>query len=477
MKPTPASCFVLLMITLIPELNGIAAEPAQITAAASRFSQIPYPTRVSDNRRNLLDQTGKPFFYLGDTAWELFHRLDRDEADLYLRDRARKRFTVIQAVVLAEYDGLTVPNPYGHRPLEDNDPTRPVEAYFAHVDHIVDRAEELGLVIGMLPTWGDKWNKKWGLGPEIFTPENAKAFGTFLGRRYKDRPIIWILGGDRPVENEGQARIIRAMAEGLKEGDGGRHLMTYHPNGGRTSAEFFHGDDWLAFNMLQSGHGFDRPNYDRIAADYARTPTKPCLDGEPGYEDHPSGFKASNGYLGDDQARKAAYWATLAGACGHTYGCHDIWQFFAPGRTPITFARTPWKEAIGLPGAGQMQHVRALLESRPILARIPDQSLLASEPGQGPDHVQAARAEDGSYAFIYSPTGRPFTVDLGKLSGPKLSAAWYDPRTGAAQPFGNLAREGRREFHPPSQGKGQDWVLVLDDASRNYPEPGQPRRD
>ncbi len=121
---------------------------------------------------------GEPFFYLGDTAWGLFHRLDREDAALLLQDRAAKRFTVIQAVVLTETcEGLTVPNAYGHLPLLDNDPTRPNEAYFEHVDAIVAQAEALGLTIGMLPTWGGKWNKKWGVGPEIFTPANALTYG------------------------------------------------------------------------------------------------------------------------------------------------------------------------------------------------------------------------------------------------------------------------------------------------------------
>ena len=339
------------------------------TASTLQDGKAPYPVRVSENHRFLIDGDGKPFFYLGDTAWELFHRLDRAEADLYLRDRAAKRFTVIQAVVLAEFGGLVEPNAYGHLPLADKDPKRPVEAYFEHVDFIVNRAEELraGRRGYSLPTWGDKWNKKWGQGPEIFTPENAHAFGKFLGRRYRDKPIIWILGGDRPVENERQGKIIRAMADGLGEGDGGRHLMTYHPMGGKSSADFFPDDPWLAFHMLQSGHNYDNPNYDRIAADYARKPIKPCLDGEPGYEDHPAGFKAANGYLDDYDARKAAYWALFAGACGHTYGCHDIWQFLGPGHPPVTAARTPWREAKSdLPAAGQMRHVRALLESRPV---------------------------------------------------------------------------------------------------------------
>ena len=81
--------------------------------------------KVSDNQRYLMYESGKPFFYLGDTAWELFHRLNREEADLYLANRASKGFTVIQAVALAEQDGLNTPNPYGHRPLIENDPARP----------------------------------------------------------------------------------------------------------------------------------------------------------------------------------------------------------------------------------------------------------------------------------------------------------------------------------------------------------------
>ena len=450
----------------------VSTAPAAPRDADPIAGATPYPARVSDNRRFLIDQHGKPFFYLGDTAWELFHRLDRDDADLYLKDRAAKRFTVIQAVVLAEFGGLVEPNAYGKLPLVGNDPTKPVEAYFEHVDFVVTRAERLGLVVGMLPTWGDKWNKKWGQGPEIFTPDNAAAFGEFVGRRYRDKPVVWVLGGDRPVETDRQRAVIRALASGLKKGDGGKHLMTFHPNGGRSSAEWFQGEDWLAFDMLQSGHGYDHPNYDRIAADYARTPTKPCLDGEPGYEDHPAEFDAKNGYLDAAEARKFAYWSLFAGACGHTYGCHDVWQFLSPKRSPVTAARTPWKTAKDLPGAGQMQHARALIESRPVLTRVPDQSLLASDPGKGPDHVQATRAEDGGYAFVYSASGRAFTLNLDKLSGRTLRAAWFDPRDGTSKPIGTFPREGKKEFTPPSSGRGNDWVLVLDDEAKNFPAPG-----
>lgn len=273
--------------------------------------------KVSANRRFLIHDDGTPFFYLGDTAWELFHRLTPDEADVYLHDRAAKRFSVIQAVVLAECDGLFTPNMLGDTPLHNNDPTTPNAAYFAHVDQVIDRAAALGLYIGMLPTWGDKWNKKWGVGPEIFTPENARLYGMFLGRRYADAPIIWILGGDRPLETEQHRAIMTALAEGLREGDGGRHLISFHPQGGQASSQYLHDAEWLDFNMVQSGHTRNTANWQLIEADYARTPVKPCMDAEAGYEDHPAGFNLENGYLDDYDVRKALYWALFAGAHGH----------------------------------------------------------------------------------------------------------------------------------------------------------------
>ena len=202
-------------------------------------------------------------------------------------------------------------------------------------------------------------------------------------------------------------------------------------------------------------------------------PVKPVLDGEPGYEDHPESFNAANGYLNDYDVRKAAYWAVFAGACGHTYGCHDIWQFLDPARfAPVSAARTSWQEALHLPGAGQMRHLRALIESRPFLTRIPDQSLLVSDPGLGGDHVQATRDAEGSYALVYSASGLPFTLDLSRLSGSALAAWWYDPRTGQAQPGGRFVGAAQVTFTPPSHGEGRDWALVLDDDRRSFPPPG-----
>jgi hypothetical protein len=454
----------------------IFAPMLMLLAQPAASAQLP-ELKVSDNHRYLVTADKKPFFYLADTAWELFHRLSREDAELYLKDRAGKHFNVIQAVVLAEYGGLSVPNAYGHLPLAGNDPAKPNEDYLKDVDWVVDKAESLGLYVGMLPTWGDKVNKKWGQGPEIFTPQNAKAYGEFLGRRYKNKPIIWIVGGDRPVENEKQFAIWREMAAGLRAGDGGIHLMTFHPMGGRSSSEWFQKDSWLDFNMLQSGHGArDIADYGMIWNDYQKEPVKPVVDGESNYEDHPINWMAQNGYFTDFDVRKQAYWAVFAGACGNTYGCHDVWQFYQKGREPVSAARTQWKEALKLPGASQMQYLKALVESRPYLSRVPDQSLLETPPGGDGDHCQATRDLDGSYALIYIPSGKAVKINLAKLSGAKLKAWWYDPREGGANPAGEFEKKGVQEFIPPAaakSGDADDWVLVLDDVSRQFRAPGK----
>ena len=440
--------------------------------------------KVSDNKRFLVTADGHPFFWLGDTAWELFHRLNREDAERYLQHRAKHRFTVIQAVALAEFDGLTVPNPYGEVPLADNDPARPNDAYFQHVDWVVRRANALGLYVGFLPTWGDKWNKKWGVGPEIFTPANAEKYGEWLGRRYRDAGVIWILGGDRPIESDAHLEIIRAMARGLRAGDGGAHLMTYHPSGGQSSSMWLHAEDWLDFNMRQNGHGTDYTGrYELTRADYDRTPVKPVLDGEPVYEDHPVSFDAKKlGHSVGSDVRRALYWDLFSGAFGHTYGHHSVWQMLAPGRKPINNPLLPWTAAIDQPGALHMRHGRALIESRPFLTRIPADDVIVtgevptSVPGAGRYRFVATRDSNGTYAMVYAPVGRPFSVRMSAIKAAKVKAWWFNPRTGSAAQIGTFAGSGEREFTPPDPGEALDWVLVLDDEAKGYLAPGVPPR-
>ena len=174
-----ALCGVVCCLVVLACASVASARPAELQGL-----------KVSENGRFLVRSDGSPFFWLGDTAWELFHRLDLEDSERYLRDRAGKGFTVIQAVVLAEFGGLTVPNANGDLPLLDSDPTRPDERDFAHVDAVVEAASRLGLYIGMLPTWGDTWNTKWGGGP----PMNADGRGWARRGRSRGQDAGWLVG-------------------------------------------------------------------------------------------------------------------------------------------------------------------------------------------------------------------------------------------------------------------------------------------
>ncbi|MBC8081172.1 MAG: glycoside hydrolase family 140 protein [Gorillibacterium sp.] len=423
--------------------------------------------KVSENNRFLVHEDGTPFFWLGDTTWELFHKLNREEVDLYLTNRAERKFNVIQAVALAEFEGLTTDNAYGRRPLKldeqgNYDPTQPDTDgeyhYWDHVDYIIEKAASLGLYIAFLPTWGDKYNKLWGQGPAVFTKENALAYGAWLGNRYKDcSNIIWVLGGDRPLQTSTHFDVNRSLAQGLLESVANRHLITFHPPGGVSSTLHVHEEDWLDFNMIQSGHnGGVRTNYRHVTEDYLKDPTKPTLDGEPCYEDHPIDFKAANGYFDQADVRVAAYYAVFSGAFGHTYGHHSIWSMTTE---PHDYFIMDWKDAILRPGATQMQHLRNLIEQHSFLDRVPDQSLIINNY-EGANYMVATRG--ANYAMIYSPNGIRFRAAMGKLAGEQVTASWYDPRTGSYTDSFEVANTGEANFLPPTSGRGCDWVLVLE---------------
>lgn len=432
---------------------------------------------VHEDGRYLVTEDGEPFFWMADTAWELFHRCNREEATAYLEKRVSQGFNVVQAVALAEIDGLNTPNPYGDRPLLNNDPTRPNDAYFEHVDYVINKADELGIYIALLPTWGDKVNtESWGVGPVVFNPENASVFGEWIGNRYKDYDnIVWIIGGDRnPRENSDDIAIWNNMAEGIAAGAGGYQntLMSFHPQpkeeGG--SSTWFHNTKWLDFNMHQTGHCANKGTYKHIEHDYALSPTKPVLDGEPLYENHPNCFNAKElGYSTSEDIRRIMYWNVFAGAFGQTYGCHAVWQMWQPGREPINQPLGPWHVSLNLPMANQVRHLKKLMLSRPFLSRIPDQSMIVETQEEYEDYASATRDNEGRYAMIYLPNGGIKHLDLTTLSDNELVTWWYDPRTGHSFSGEKLKKGNKVKVEAPTSGTAHDWVLVVDSEEYNAP--------
>jgi hypothetical protein len=419
-----------------------------------------------DPSGRFLRYAGEPRFLLGDTAWELFRRLTKDEADHYLRTRAAQGFNTVLAVALSEFDGLRVPNVEGHLPFHDLDPTRPDEAYWRHIDWIVRRAGSHGLTVGILPTWGGNWHDGTDTEPPFFHPGNAGPYASWIAERYRDDEIIWVLGGDRPIASPAHRAVIEAFADGIRRVAGRNQLITFHPSGCRSSSDFLCDAEWLDFNMVQSGHtGWGTPNYQMVEQDYERLPAKPVLDGEPNYEDHPvmsrSWEPVPGHFFGDEDARRAAYHAVWAGACGHVYGCHGIWQMYDPARAEsLNGARHSWKEAVDLPGAVQMGHLAALLRELGFGEWEPAQSLIRSGRGILSDHQRALAHRERRRALIYSPAGRDVHLDLGRWPDRSWSARWWDPCQGAWAAAVDRCTADRFVVSHPFPGS--DGVLLLD---------------
>jgi len=447
--------------------------------------------KVSDNGRFLVKDDGSPFFLMADTGWEMFHRLDRSDIDFYLKTRHEQGFNVIQCVILSEINGLTVPNREGNLPLVDLDPTKPNEAYFELVDYAVEKAAEYGMYLALLPTWGaHAEDKAHGLfeNLNIFTVKNAKKYGQFLGKRYKNNwNVVWVLGGDRPAGDNMQ--LWNEMAAGLNTGNKNKQLIAYHPAGKQTSTTWFKDSDWLDFHICQTGHyqpGF--PVYEWIEQDYQVQPTKPVLNGEPAYEDIGIWFNPINGRYDAFQIRTYAYWSVFAGAFGHTYGNNNLWQMYREEYKGIIAPNMTWDKALDRPGANQMKYLRQLMESRPFTSRIPDQSLILKdrkkhiEP-KSTDHVRVTRDgtpnnKDATYIMAYLPYHKNVEFETSVIPGSKLNVSWYDPRTGKTVSTETIPNTGFLS-HTAWSGKvkpadgGPDWVLVIDDAEKGYVMPRQ----
>jgi len=115
-----------------------------------------------------------------------------------------------------------------------------------------------------------------------------------------------------------------------------------------------------------------------------------------------------------------------------------------------------------------------------MLEMEPDNSIIAGQNPTGAGHIQAIKGK--SFAFIYVPTGNVPSIRLGKITGSKIKAWWYNPRNGESSLIGIFNNSGEKTFVVPGMskemewlisGRGCDWVLVLDDTLKGFGQPGK----
>lgn len=413
-----------------------------------------------------------PFFWLGDTAWLLLHQLTLEETYCYLRNRKELGYTVILFDFIHTIDQK---NRAGQAALLDKDLAHINEdsGFWQHADRVIEMARQMGLYLGIFPVWGSSIVKN-----EYMTMDNVDAYMQFVLKRYHDAPnIVWIVGGD--VRGDVAPEVFGRMGE-LMKADRPDRLVTYHPFGRTGSDLWFHDQEWLDFNLFQSGHR----RYDQISLGewddnrqmegwfgedcwryveraYGKYPAKPVLDGEPSYEWVVQGLHdRTQPYWKAEDARRYAYWSLFAGAAGHVYGHNSIMQFYQDTSREGAFGAVYlWTDAIHQPGGAQMAHLKGLMESVDYTAGHSAQEYLAGEEGERYQRISVFAGE--SFLLAYNYSGRTFALDLKAYRGKMLNAYWMDPVTGLKTFIREIPGGEQESFTPPPREDGEDIVLVL----------------
>ncbi|KEO74253.1 hypothetical protein EL17_08965 [Anditalea andensis] len=428
--------------------------------------------KISDNQRFFATESGEPFFWLGDTAWLLFGKLDREETEKYLDDRKEKGFNIIQIMTLHTVGAV---NAYGDSALVNQDVARPLttegtdygdgDAYdfWDHVDFVIDKAEERGIYVAMVPIWGS--NVRAG----HVDRDQVEIYGKFLSDRYGNRNhIVWLNGGDVPGSDS--TEVWNRLGETLRANNPDQ-LITFHPRGRTQSSDWFADEDWMDFHMFQSGHrrydqddtekAYGEDNWRYVKADYDLDRRMPTLDGEPSYEGIPIGLHdPKEGFWDDNAVRRYGYWSVFAGAAGYTYGHSAIMQMHRPiDETGAYGNEMYWTEALDAPGASQMIHLKNLMLDFDYFDREPAQELVANQ-GERYDYLVATKGK--GYALIYTYTGRDIAINMDELGRNEVEAKWFNPRTGEYSNIGRMSGDRVQEFKPDGEEQdGNDWVLVL----------------
>lgn len=438
------------LAALLPRDVAADSRPALATDAGD----VAFPLKIGDNHRYLTDSQGKPFFLLGDTPWFL-QKLPLEDVRRIMDDRRAKGFNTLFLEILDD-SNLPSRDAYGNVAFgPELDITRPVEAYWKYADTVMEEAAARGFFAIMSELW---YGAGQGLWMHHVTPESARTYGHFVGRRYaRFKNLMWMHVGDRNTD-ERLTSCANELALAIQQ-EAPHHLHTAHMEHEYSSADFFNRESWLDVNMAYT-YG---ASYLQVSKEYQRKdPIRPVVLGETGYEGEPNAIEllpdAKPGDLWNPyRIRRNAWWAILSGACGYCAGTR-LWRF-----------EPNWREVLNVESVRQAPLIRRLMEPRPWWRLVPDtrHELVTGGYGQWKqaDHVAAALADDGALAVVYLPSGGTIQVAMDRFHGP-VTAQWFDPASGRYRSIEGspLSREGGKDFTSPGgNAAGEpDWVLVLE---------------
>lgn len=412
-------------------------------AASSPPPASTFPLSVAPGGRYLQTASGQPFLVHGDTPWSIAVQLTRAQIDTYLDDRQAKGFNAILFNAIEHFYSDGSPayrNAEGNVPFTTmTDFAAPNEAYWGLDDYIYNGALARGIQPFINPGYLGISGGSEGWMSEI-TAETAgdlQSYGAWLANRY---PLaVWSAGGDyggTTIERDKQWNIFTGIRSVNPSA-----IITGH--GARTESAYPLWNGYTGFNL--NNIYTDGTEYTYAATEYARTGPMPFVLLEGRYDGEGTAV----------EVRRQPYAAVLSGACGHFFGNTPIWRFGSQG-----VGAAASLGSLTTTGTTQMGYFRALMLAYAWEKLQPktDTSLVTTTLGTGTSRIIPARASDGSFAMIWTPSVN-FTVAMSALAPSSVRGRWYDPTTGAysaasGSPFANT---GTQAFTAPGER-----VLVLD---------------
>jgi hypothetical protein len=424
--------------------GSVTVAPPSGTTALRRHGGF---LRASENGRYLTYSDGAPFFWLGDTWWNVPSGLvsfDRFEA--MVDRRVSQGFSVFQA------HGYTGFEPDPERTAFDvvRDVGETAVRFWREVDRYYSYAERRGLVgiIGFAAT--DALDR-------VSLPDLKRLWHYYLAR-YAAYPITFLFTQEYNAEigdKRGRIEKILALGRFVRDIDPYRRALSVHPwvrtKDGREAWK----EAWYAFVLLQAGH-FVNPVCDPYLSVHETVPARPFIESETNYE----GFSRKDFQVDAAVVRRSAYTAMQCGAAGFTYGAQGLYAGISTKDEPATTANwgpiLTWEEGLALPGGAQMAHLRRLYESLDWWRSAP---WPASEGVNG----ALARSVGEDVVVVYLPSATRQRDEI-KLAGFERSrryrAEWFDPRTGAFARVAEALSVDRGELRLPTAPSLGDWVLV-----------------
>lgn len=459
--------------------EAVAWTEDELWANPNRRGQV----RIAASGRHFEYADGTPFFLLADTLWAgntARCGLGTNEDGpffAYLADRERKRFNAVLMQLIHGYgdypDGQAHRNEGGYAFL-DRDPARLNPEYFQALDARMRVLWDRGLVAATPTMW-------WGKTKQcLFTPEEARRISLYCAARYGTFNTLWCTSGEYQYNFRDcgwTPADITALGTAVQRRNPWQRPLSIHPSGmtswkaphNQQSSRPFHGEPWLDHHWLQTGQSINRlfNIVTRLAENRALGPAMPVFLSEAWYE---RATESESAYF----SRWQVWTAFLNGAAGYGYGAFGIWQFFdpddprgEPGKHHP--AVVPWREAIHLPGSGQVGHARTLLESLDWWRLEPRREALRldgkpNRPPRANDLTPPHAATVGDRTWVvYVPRGNEKReIALPTDSATSRTVRWFDPRRGEfAGPAVTWGAE-TRALPPRPAPADEDWLLIVE---------------